>query len=61
MLTYQACDKGQGTGVVPDRPEIVTFRQVSVEGDIGGNVLSGVHCVICLAHTVDSGLDLENN
>lgn len=59
--TYQACDKGQGTGVVPDRPEIVTFRQVSAEGDIGGNVLSGVHGVACLAHTVDSGLDLENN
>lgn len=57
-MTYHACDKGQGTGVVLDRPEIVTFRQVSVEGDISGNVLSGVHGVACLAHTVDGGLVL---
>jgi len=44
--------------VVLDRPEIVTFRQVSVEGDISGNVLSCVHRVVCLAHTVDGGLVL---
>lgn len=57
-MTYHACDKGQGTGVVLDGHEIVTFRQVSVEGDISGNVLSGVHGVACLAHTVDGGLVL---
>lgn len=55
-MTYHACDKGQGTGVVLDRAEMVTFRQVSVEGDISGNVLSCVHGVACLARSVDGGL-----
>lgn len=59
--TYHACDEGQGTGVILDRLEIVTFRQVSVEGDISGNVFSGVHGVACLAHTVDGGLVLRKS
>lgn len=59
-MTYHACDKGQGAGVVFDRPEIVTFGQVSVQSHVSGNILSGVHRVASLAQAIDGGLVWEN-
>ena len=55
-MTYHASDEGQGAGVVADWLELVTAGQVSCEGYVCGNVLSGIHSVASLAQSIDGGL-----
>lgn len=42
--------------MVFDGPEIVTFGQVSVQSNISGNILSGIHRVASLTQAIDGGL-----